>query len=204
MLRRKHRLPGRPAPPRALPGAEADARVRTVAERLVGTAAAAAQPCLHHAGDDAPGATGNLEVPAHPQRPVGFRLYSQRTVADRQHVGLAGRGLAGRRELDLVMRAIAIGLVLRGTAAAEGGAILSSLAAEPQVRAHRVRTAFANGNQIHQRRLFLRLAVLSPVADRAGGTHMRDLGQSLRVHGVRMNPRTGYAGEENIRSPGDP
>ena len=54
-------------------GAEADAAVRVVAERLGPRCAAAAEPCLGHAVDDPSGAGADLEVAAHHQRAVFLR-----------------------------------------------------------------------------------------------------------------------------------
>src|SRR5262249_12320198 len=94
-------------------GAEADAGVGAVAEGLGVAAAAAAEFCLRHACDDAAGAARDLEVAAYAQRTVDLGIDREGAVALREHGGFAGRRLAAGRELHVVMRAVAEGLVLR-------------------------------------------------------------------------------------------
>src|SRR5690349_16226336 len=103
-------------------GAKAVAEVGAVAEGLVGAAAAAAQARLREARDDATGAAGNLEVAAHLQRAVRSRLDFERPASYFEHVGLTGGRLARGCEADLVVGAVAVRLVFRGSAATERGA----------------------------------------------------------------------------------
>src|SRR4051794_1857858 len=111
-------------------GAEPDLLMRAVAERLRATRAASAQLRALNAGDDASGSADHLEVAADLQRTVEQWIDRERAVAHGEHVG-AGRGrFAGRREADFMMRAVAVGLVLRCAAAAERGAIADGLPVE--------------------------------------------------------------------------
>src|ERR1700733_10310097 len=103
--------------------AKSDPLMRAVAERLRAAGAAAAQRCLPDARDDAAGATRDLQIAAHAERTIGLRIDRELAVADREHVRvLRRRRLSGRRELDLVMRAVAERLRLRRAATAQRGA----------------------------------------------------------------------------------
>src|SRR5262249_7129955 len=91
-------------------------------ERLVGAAAAAAEIRGGEARHCASRTAHDLEIAAHAQRTIGLRVDREHPIAHREHLGLAGRRLTAGREADLVMRAVAVGLVLRGAAAAQRGA----------------------------------------------------------------------------------
>ncbi len=71
---------------RAHAGAEADLRVRAVAERLGGAAAAATQVSRSDARHDPAGAARDLEIAAHPQGAVGLRIDRQHAVAHGEHL----------------------------------------------------------------------------------------------------------------------
>src|SRR5579872_1790515 len=110
---------------------EADPSVRSVAERLVVAAAAAAQARLVNARHDPTGATDDFKVTAHLERAVCLRIDVQRTVAHRQGVGADGARFPGCGKLDVVVRAIAKRLVMRGAAAAKSRTKAGILTGEP-------------------------------------------------------------------------
>src|SRR5262245_34008442 len=73
--------------------AKPDARVSSVAERLVGRAAAATQKRRGDAIDRATGPGADLEIAGHAERTVGLRPDRQAAAAHRERLGLAGRWL---------------------------------------------------------------------------------------------------------------
>ncbi len=177
--------------------AEADLGVRAVAEGLVGAAAAAAQIGRGHPRHHAAGAAHDLEVAAHSERSVGLWIDRQRTIAHRQHVGGTARGLAARVEADLAVRIVAEGLHLRGAAAAQRGAKAGRRAVDLQLSAQRVGTGLPHGGEIYRRCALLPGAIQAPVADRTGGTGVRNLDHARGRHRVRMDPGTLDVGEEH-------
>src|SRR4030095_103589 len=90
---------------------ESDQRMAAIAERLVVARSATTQPGRLQARDHASRAADDFHVAADLQRPVGLRVDGERAITHREHVGLAGRRLAARGELDLVVRAVAERLV---------------------------------------------------------------------------------------------
>lgn len=175
-----------------------------VAERLGIAGAATAQARLRHARDDAAGAAGDLQIAAHLQRAIRLQIDCERAVAHDEHLGLVGRRrLARGGEADCMVRTVAIGFVLRCTTAAQRGAEDARLTVETHIRAHRVGSRLADGDQVDGRRRLVMPAVLAPVTDRTRWADVRDLDQALHLHGVGLYPWAFHVGEKHFWRAGD-
>ena len=175
-------------------------RVRAVAERLGGAAAAAAQVRRGDARDDPPGAADDLEVAAHLKRSVGLRVDRERPVAPRAACRCAcsaarrsprsrPRGASRRRRACSWRRR-------SGTAWRESPPASPSISSAPRKAygpASRTPARFTGGSDL------VRLPVAAAVADRPRGAGVRDVDQPLDPHRVGMDPRPLHVGEEHLR-----
>src|SRR5580658_11051060 len=129
-------------------GPEADLRVRAVAKGLTGAAPATTQVRRCHARHRPSAAAEDLEVAANLQRPVLLRIDREHAIARGQRPGLTARRLAAGAEADLVMRAVAVGFVLRSPTPAQRGAKARARPIDLQLRAKGIRAALAHARKI--------------------------------------------------------
>src|SRR5579863_1502740 len=146
-----------------------------VAERLGCAAAAAAERGARDAGDYPARAAGDLQIAPHGERPIQLRIDGQDAIASGKHVGLASWGLARGREADLMMRAVAEGLVLGSAAAAERRAESARFAIDLELSAKCIRPGLADTREIHRRRSLIVHAIAPLVSNGTGGTRVSDL-----------------------------
>ena len=189
--------------PARLSTLKTDFCVSPVAKRFALAAAAAAEPRGLNASHHTTRAARDLEISLNLQRTVDFGFDRQQSVANRQHVRCAGRRLTTCTESHIMMRAVAIRLIARGAAAAQGHAKACRNPGELQLPAKGVRACFAYGGQIDRRRRFVGRTVPPCIPNGARRTRVGNLDEPLDGHRVGMNPRSLNVGEEDLRRTGN-